>query len=397
MAKELFHLLKKEIENLHAAGLFHDEYMTGHQHKAQLDIDGKSFIDMTSTDYLGLAQDPRIVDAAKKAIDDYGPGTGSHRFLAGTGQIHLGLEQTISEFLEKESTALFSSLYQANVGIFESLVNHQDYIFANFNCHPSIFDGIQLSKAKKQYWGFGDLTDLEDQLKRSPRARFRFIFAEGVYSHDGKVADLQGICDLADKYDAIVILHDTSGIGVVGEGARGSAELCGVLERIDIITGSFSKALSGVELGFVAGNQDLVRWLKQKSKPYVFSTSPSPALVASAKEALSIAKEDAERRRGLAERVQHFREDLNGAGFRLVKGEHPIVAVLTNDAVKTQKVVDHLFAQNIFTTGLCYPVVPKGFARVLCQVTVNHTPENLQQVTEALSVIGLRLKIIKKN
>ena len=396
MAKELFHLLKKEIENLHAAGLFHDEYATGSQHKAQLEIEGKSFIDMTSTDYLGLAQDSQVVKAAKKAIDEFGPGTGSHRFLAGTGQIHHELENTLSEFLEKDSAAIFSSLYQANVGIFESLVNHQDYIFANFNCHPSIVDGIQLSKAKKQYWGFGDLSDLEDQLKRSPRARFRFIFAEGVYSHDGKVADLKGICDLADRYDAIVVLHDTSGIGVIGERARGSAEACDVLDRVDIITGSFSKALSGVELGFVVGNKDLIRWLKQKSKPYVFSTSPSPPLVASAQQALAIAKADHERRVLLADKVKNFRESLNAAGFRLVKGDHPIVAVLTNDAVKTQKVVDHLFAQNIFTTGLCYPVVPKGFARVLCQVTVNHTPENLHAVTEALSVVGHRLKIIKK-
>lgn len=395
MAKEIFNLLEKEISNLHAAGLFHDEYSTGQKQQGQIEIDTSRFIDLTSNDFLGLADSKEVLDAAKTAVDLYGVGTGSHRFVAGTGQIHQKLEKEISAFFEKEDTAIYSSLYQANSGLFESLLNHQDYVFAHMNCHPAIVEGLQLSKARKHYWGYGDLSDLEDQLKRSPRARFRFIVVEGVFSSDGRISNLEGICDLADEYDATLVVHDTYGLGILGESGRGSAEECGVLERIDILMGGFGVALSGVELGFITGNKDLIRWLKQKSKPYVFSSSPSPALVAAASKSLELAQLEQSRRGALKAKVSGFRRSLNEAGFRLIKSDHPIVAILTNDAVKTQKAVDALYAESIFVMGLCYPVVAKGFARLVCHVNYSHSPEQLATVLNALTKVGRDLRFVK--
>ncbi|MBC85941.1 MAG: glycine C-acetyltransferase [Bdellovibrionaceae bacterium] len=398
MARNLFKLLETEIDNLQAAGLFHDEYSTGEASKGSVKINSEQYVDLTCTDYLGLAKDKEVIEAIKSAVDTYGAGVGNYRFISGTGQIHTELEADIKNFLEKEDSALFTSLYQANIGLLESLVNQQDYIFTNLKCHPSIIDGILLTKAKKFYWGFADLTDLEDQLKRSPQARFRFIFTEGILSNDGSAIDIKGVCDLAEKYDAIVVLHDTNGLGVSGNTGKGAAETTDTLSRVDIITGSFSKALSGVELGFVSGPKNLIRWLKQKSKPYVFSTSPAPPIVAAAKKSLEIASRDLNRRQFLQEKVDYFRDGLQRAQLRLIKSDHPIVGIISNDAVKTQKIVDSLFSKNVFVTGLCYPVVPKGFARICCNITLHHSYEQLDHAIDAIDAISSATsKYMKKN
>jgi len=386
--KEIFTLLKKEIDNLQSAGLFHDEYVTEEKRKGKINIDGRELIDFTSNDFLDLNNNKEIISAAKKAMDEYGVATGSYRYIAGTGGIHTQLEDSISKFLKKESTAIFSTLYQANLGLLESLVNHQDHIFANIKCHPSIIDGVQSTTSAKSYFGAGDLSDLEDQLKRSPQARFRFIITEGVASNDGGLTDLNKICDLADTYDDIVILHDSNGIGLTGDTGMGSAEATNTLERIDIITAGFSRALSGVEIGFVTGKLDYIRWIKQKSNPYVFSSSPSPVLVASAQRALEILIEKPNLTQSLVKKSMEFRSKLSGLGYRLIKNDHPIVGVITNDAVKTQKMVDKLFELGVFVTGLCYPVVPKGFSRIRCHVTLSHTYEQIDQAIGAFEKVA---------
>ena len=395
MSRELFSLLEKEMENLHAAGLFHDEYETGDKDQGSITVDNQNYIDLTSQDYLGLGLDAQVKTAAIQAIQNDGISMGSQRFITGTNRIHRNLEQQISHFFQMDDAALFATLYQANIGLFESLLTHQDYIFCDLFSHPSVVDGVQLTKAKKSYYARNDLEDLEDQLKRSPQARFRVIITEGVFANDGQVAHLEGICDLADEYDAIVVVHDSHGVGVVGENGRGSAELCGVLKRIDLLTASFGVALSGLELAFVTGQKDIIRWLKQKCKSYVFSTSPSPASVMGASKALELAESDQAKRALLSERVQYFRNALNKMGFRVIKSTHPIVGIASHDAVKTQRTIDSLYKQNVFAVGLCYPIVPKGFARIRAHITASHSISQLDQALEAFEVAGKKYKIVR--
>lgn len=395
MSREMFSLLEKEMENLHTAGLFHDEYETGVRDQGSVQVDGQTYIDLTSQDYLGLALDPAVKKAAQLAIQEDGVSMGSQRFITGTHRIHQDMERAIANYFQMSDAALFATLYQANIGLFESLLTHQDFIFCDLFSHPSVVDGVQLTKAKKSFYARNDLEDLEDQLKRSPQARFRVIITEGVFGNDGQIAHLDGICNLADEYDAIVVVHDSHGVGVIGETGRGSAEVHGVLKRIDLLTASFGVALSGVELAFVTGQKDIIRWLKQKCKSYVFSTSPSPPTVAAARTALDLADQGQKRRQDLEERIQYFRSNLNKMGFRVIKSTHPIVGIASHDAVKTQRVIDSLYKDQVFAIGLCYPVVPKGFARIRAHITVSHSMEQLNQALEAFERAGKKHKILR--
>lgn len=395
MSQKIYKLLDKAIDNLQAAGLFKPEFILDAKKSAKLELAGEKVLNLTSTDYLNLAQNSEVKKAAAHAIQEFGIGLGSSRAISGTQEIHHLLEEDIAEFFEKDESMIFSSSYDANSCLFETIFNEQDFIFCDVYAHPGIVDGVQKTSAKTLYFRRNDLPDLEDQLKRSPRARFRVIVTEGIYSIDGQIPELKGLCELAKTYDALVILHESHGLGVLGAEGKGSAEYTETLDQIDLITGSFGYGFGGLELGFIAGKESFIQWLKQNARPYVFSYSPSPMVVAAAKKVLEIVPGFDKERKDLIGRSTDLRIRLNKIGFRTVNSPHALIAVMTNDAVKTQKMVDGLFEEGVFCLGLCYPVVPKGFARIRLHLNADHSDRDIGQIAKAFDNIGQKLKMIK--
>ncbi|MCL2198198.1 MAG: glycine C-acetyltransferase [Defluviitaleaceae bacterium] len=340
-------------------------------------------INMCSNNYLGLADNDAVKEAAKRGIDRWGYGLSSVRFICGTQEVHKQLEAELSAFLGTEDTILYSSCYDANGGLFETILADADAIISDELNHASIIDGVRLCKAARYRYKNNDMADLEDRLKQAATARIRAIVCDGVFSMDGTVANLKAICDLADKYDALVVVDDSHAVGVIGENLKGSHEHCGVMGRVDIITGTLGKALGGSSGGYTSGKKAIVDLLRQKSRTYLFSNTLSPIIASASLEVLKIIQTNPEIKKRLRDNTAYFREKMTEAGFDIPVGVHPITPVMLYDELKAQKMAAQLLEKGIYAIGFFFPVVPKGKARVRCQVSAAHTREQLDKAVAA--------------
>ncbi len=347
--------------------------------------DGKPVINLCANNYLGLAQHPDIREAAVRALGDWGYGLASVRFICGTQAIHKQLEGALSAFLGTDDTILYSSCFDANGGLFETLLGAEDAIISDELNHASIIDGVRLCKAQRFRYKNNNLADLEKQLQAAKSARFRMIATDGVFSMDGSIADLAGICELADKYDALVMVDDSHAVGFVGPRGRGTPELHGVTERVDILTGTLGKALGGASGGYTSGRAEIVEYLRQRSRPYLFSNTLAPPIVAGSLKALELLGQSTALRDRLETNTQRFRAGLESAGYTLLPGTHPIVPVMLGDAALAAKVADALLEQGVYVIGFSYPVVPNGKARIRTQMSAAHTADDLDQALAAFT------------
>lgn len=366
--KTILELLTTEATHLEQAGLL----------RRPLDVGASELVNLASNDYLGLTTHSELKKAAKSAIDSHGVGLASPRMVGGNLGLHGELEAALTKFLGTEDTLVFPSGYHAGTGLLESLVGDRDYVFCDEQTDPSLADGIRLSRAKVFSYRTNDMDHLEDRLKRSRAARFRVIATDGVFPLDGTTANLAAICALGEKYDALVVVDDRHGIGVLGAKGRGAAEKLGVAGKVDAITGTFGVALGGGAGGFVSGRKAIVGWLRQKSRPHLVSTSLAPASAAAALKAIEVVRDDDGLRESLATNVRIFRSGLTEAGLKVIASDHPAVAVVLGDAVTTQRMADLLFKKGVFAMGFCHPVVPEGAARIRAQVTAKHTQKALK-------------------
>jgi glycine C-acetyltransferase len=394
MSKLLRDFLVKEINNLEAAGLLQEGLSLNSPQGPNIKIGSKNLLNFASDNYLGWANHPSLKEAAKLALDELGTGWASGRLFSGTHATHRKLEEGLSQFLRTQETLLFSSGYQANLGIFESLFNEQDYIFCDFSLHPSMVDGIRLSAAKHFIFKTQDLNDLEDKLKRSPNARFRSIATEAVSSQDGRITPLADIVAIAKRYDAIVIVDDSHGVGVLGNSGRGISEELDLLGKVDLITGSLGHALGGASGGFVSGRREIISWLRQKARSYLFSNSPTPAISAAALKAIELLDKGSEDLANLRDNTERFRKGLADAGFDVVPSTHPIVSIVVGDALLAQKMTNRLYQKGILVLGFCYPVMPRGSARVRVQISAAHLKKDLTEGITAFKEVGQGLKLI---
>lgn len=359
---------------------------------------GADVINFCANNYLGLADDPRLIAAAKTGLDDYGFGMASVRFICGTQTAHRELENAIAQFLGTEESILYSSCFDANGGLFETLLGEEDAVISDALNHASIIDGIRLCKAKRFRYQNNDMADLEAQLKAADAAgaRFKMIATDGVFSMDGIIANLNAICDLAEKYHAIVMVDDSHAVGFVGARGRGTPELCGVADRVDIYTGTLGKALGGASGGYIAGKRSVVDLLRQRSRPYLFSNSLAPSIVAASLAVLKLldSAEGDELRRRVNENAAHFRTAMKAHGFDLVPGRHPIVPVMLGDAALATRMADALLQEGIYVIGFSFPVVPKGRARIRTQLSAAHTREQIDFAVEKFAKVGKMLGAI---
>lgn len=393
MNKEHLNFVQSELKKIDENGLWKDERILSSQQSAKVDIIGReNVLNMCANNYLGLANHPEIIEAAKKSLDKWGYGLASVRFICGTQEIHKELERKISEFLETEDTILYSSCFDANGGIFDVLLSEEDAVISDQLNHASIIDGIRLCKAKRYRYKNNDMKELEDKLKETQNSRFRLIVTDGVFSMDGYIADLESICDLADKYNALVMVDDSHAVGFVGEKGRGTHEYCGVMGRVDIITGTLGKALGGASGGYTSGRKEIIDLLRQRSRPYLFSNTLAPAITATAIKTMDILTKSTDLRDKLAQNTQYYREGLKRAGFSIPEGTHPIVPIIVGDAVIAQKMSEMLLEKGIYATAFSYPVVPLGKARIRTQISAAHTLEDLDYVIDSLVKIKEVLK-----
>ncbi len=371
--------LQKELEAIREAGLYKHERIITTPQRAKINVaGGGEVLNLCANNYLGLADHPAVVKAAQEGMSRRGYGLSSVRFICGTQDIHKELENKISAFLGTEDTILYGSCFDANGGLFETLLGAEDAIISDALNHASIIDGIRLSKAQRFRYRNNDMTDLETQLKAASSARFKLIATDGVFSMDGYIANLKGICDLAEKYHALVMVDDSHAAGFLGEHGRGSAEYCGVEGRVDIITGTLGKALGGASGGYTSGRREIIGLFRQRSRPYLFSNTVPPAVVCASLKALELAADSPELRNKLRENTTYFRKAMTEAGFTVKAGTHPIVPVMLGDAVLAQKMAAYLQAKGVYVTGFYYPVVPKGEARIRTQLSAAHSRADLE-------------------
>lgn len=352
-------------------------------------------LNFCANNYLGLANHPEVIHAATHALNSHGFGMASVRFICGTQDLHKELERSVAHFLQKDDAILYTSCFDANGGLFETLMGKDDAVISDELNHASIIDGIRLCKAARFRYLHNDMGDLENKLKESQDRRFRLVVTDGVFSMDGDVANLANIAELADRYDALLMVDDSHATGFIGQNGRGSGEYCGVLDRIDIITSTLGKALGGGAGGFTAARQPIVDLLRQRSRPYLFSNSLTPALVAAGLKALELVAGGDTLRARLAENTRHFRERMMAAGFDVRKGNHPIVPVMLYDAVLAQKMAAALLDEAIYVVAFSYPVVPEGFARIRVQVSAAHNLEQINQAIEAFIKVGRVFGVVK--
>jgi len=377
--------LAAELAGIEEAGLTKRERGIAGPQRAAIEADGVDLLNFCANNYLGLADSADLVDAAKDALDRWGYGMASVRFICGTQDLHLDLERRVSAFLGTEATILYSSCFDANGGLFEVLLGAEDAIISDELNHASIIDGVRLSKAQRYRYRNRDVQDLEAQLVAAGDARFRAIVTDGVFSMDGSIAPLAEICDLADRYDALVIVDDSHAVGFVGEHGRGTPELCGVADRVDVYTGTFGKALGGASGGYVASRREIVDLLRQRSRPYLFSNSLAPVIAAGTVAALDLIERSDDARARLRENAALFRSLMADAGFDLLPGEHPIVPVMFHDAALTARIADEMQARGVYVTAFSYPVVPKGRARIRVQLSAAHTEDQVRRCVEAFA------------
>jgi glycine C-acetyltransferase len=377
-----------ELDEIRSAGLFKAERVIVSPQGSSIRVgDGTQVLNLCANNYLGLADDPRIVTAAKDALDRWGYGLASVRFICGTQDVHKQLEQRISGFLSTEDTILYSSCFDANGGLFETLLDEQDAVISDELNHASIIDGIRLSKARRLRYRNRDMADLEAQLKASADARRRLIATDGVFSMDGYITPLGEICDLADRYGAMVMVDDSHAVGFVGASGRGTPELHGVTDRVDIVTGTLGKALGGASGGYTSGRKEIIDLLRQRSRPYLFSNTVAPAVVGASLKVLDLLESSDDLRARLRENTTWFRERMTVLGFDILPGDHPIVPVMIGDAARATEMADRLLEKGVYVIGFSYPVVPVGKARIRTQVSAAHSREDLQTAATAFAAV----------
>lgn len=387
--------LQLEIEEIKEAGLYKNERIIITPQGAEIKTNkGEDVLNFCANNYLGLSSHPAVIEAAKAAIDSHGFGLSSVRFICGTQDIHKELEQKIAAFVGCEDAILYAAAFDANGGLFEPLLGKEDAIISDTLNHASIIDGIRLCKAQRYRYKTNDMADLEEKLKEAQGARRRLIATDGVFSMDGTIAQIDKICDLADKYDAMVMVDDCHATGFTGKTGRGSAEHCGALGRVDIITGTFGKALGGASGGFTAARKEIVDILRQRSRPYLFSNTLAPAIVGASIKVLDILSGSTALRDKLEANTEYFRREMTAAGFNIIPGEHPIVPVMLNDAKLSQSFADQLLDEGIYVIGFFYPVVPRGLARIRVQVSAAHEQAHLEKAVAAFTKVGKALGVI---
>ncbi len=387
--------LKSQLEETRSAGLYKKERVISSPQSRVVTSNQKTVINFCANNYLGLSNHPELVEAAAAAVRDYGYGMSSVRFICGTQDIHKELENQLSEFLETEDTILYSSCFDANGGLFETLFGSEDAIISDSLNHASIIDGIRLCKAKRYRYDNNNLEDLENKLKLATDARFKIIATDGVFSMDGIIANLKGICDLADKYDALVMVDDSHAVGFLGANGKGSHEYCKVLGRIDIITGTLGKALGGASGGYTSGRKEIISWLRQRSRPYLFSNSLAPVIAKTSIKALEMIKRKPELRHNLQQRSDQFRNGMEKLGFKLIGKDHPIIPILLKDAALAAEMADKLMDQGIYVIGFSFPVVPKDLARIRIQISAEHTKADINTALAAFQKVGSEAGVIQ--
>jgi glycine C-acetyltransferase len=396
-ATRLIERLRQETAALKATGLYKSERILTSPQAAEIAVagGGRSVLNFCANNYLGLADDPRMIAAAKAALDRYGFGMSSVRFICGTQEEHKALEQRIADFLGTEDAILYGSCFDANTGLFETLLGEEDAIISDALNHASIIDGIRLCKARRLRYANNDMQELEARLKEAADCRLRMVATDGVFSMDGIMANLPAIVALARRHEALVMVDDSHAVGFVGAKGRGTPEHWGVAAEIDILTGTLGKALGGASGGYTAGRREMVEWLRQRSRPYLFSNALMPAIAAASLTALDLIAGGDELRRRLADNARRFRAGLASLGFRLPPGEHPIIPVLIGEARAAAEMADRLLAEGIYVIAFSYPVVPKGQARIRTQISAAHEPAHLERALDAFARVGRALGIIQ--
>jgi len=398
MSDEFLDSLARKTAALKDEGLYKEERLIAGPQQAEIRVrkngDAETVLNLCANNYLGLANHPQIIRAAHKALDDFGYGMASVRFICGTQTIHKELEARISRYLGTEDTILYPSCFDANGGLFETLLDDQDAVVSDELNHASIIDGIRLSKAQRFRFRNNDMSDLETNLKEARKCRARLIVTDGVFSMDGIIANLKDICDLAERYDALTMIDDCHATGFLGDSGRGTHEYRGVMGKIDVITGTLGKALGGASGGFTSGRKEIVAWLRQRSRPYLFSNSVAPAIAATSIAVIDLLESDSSLRSKLHENAAYFRSGMEALGFELRPGEHPIVPVMLGDAKLATTMADRLLGHGVYAIGFAYPVVPAGNARIRTQMSAGLTRDHLDRAIAAFAAVGRELGVI---
>ncbi|MBT5909480.1 MAG: glycine C-acetyltransferase [Opitutae bacterium] len=388
------HQLRTEIDDIRAAGLYKSERIIDSPQSAHVEVGREApVLNLCSNNYLGLANHPEVISAVHEALDEWGYGLASVRFICGTQTIHKQLEEKLTTFLGTEDTILYTSCFDANGGLFETLLSPDDAVISDELNHASIIDGVRLCKASRFRYKNNDMEDLEAQLLAAKDARRKLIVTDGVFSMDGSLANLSAICDLADEHEALVMVDDSHAVGFMGKHGRGTHEHQGVMERVDILTGTLGKALGGASGGYTSGRAEIIEYLRQRSRPYLFSNTVAPSIVAGSIKAIELFTESTELRDRIAANTQFFREEISGSGFEILPGEHPITPIMLGDAVLANKVADAMLEKGVYVVSFSYPVVPQGKARIRTQVSAAHTKDDLtfaiEKFSEVRSDLGL--------
>jgi glycine C-acetyltransferase len=388
--------ISAELDDIRSAGLYKTERIITSAQGAEIMVNGKKVLNFCANNYLGLSSHPKVMEAAGKYVASRGYGMSSVRFICGTQDIHKELEAKLSAFLGTEDTILYVAAFDANGGVFEPLFNENDAIISDELNHASIIDGVRLCKAQRFRYKHNDMSDLEDKLKAASGTRSRIIVTDGSFSMDGTIAQLHIICDLADKYDAIIMIDDSHSTGFLGKTGRGTHEYRGVMGRVDIITGTLGKALGGASGGFTSGKKEVIDMLRQRSRPYLFSNTLAPSIVGASIAVLDLLSETTDLRDKLENNTRYFRDKMTAAGFDIKPGDHPIVPIMLYDAVVAQEFASRLLEEGIYVIGFFFPVVPKGLARIRVQLSAAHEQRHLDKAIEAFSRVGKQLNVLGK-
>lgn len=387
-------IFQKELDSIKASGLYKEERIIKSSQAAVINVNNKKVLNFCANNYLGLSAHPKVIEAAKATLDTHGFGLSSVRFICGTQDIHKELEIELSDFLKTEDTILYAAAFDANGGLFEPLLGPEDAIISDALNHASIIDGVRLCKANRFRYQHNNMQSLEEQLQQASQSRIKLIVTDSVFSMDGTIAQLDKICDLAQKYDAMVMVDECHSTGFIGENGRGVHEFKNVMDRVDIITGTLGKALGGASGGFTSGKKEIIELLRQRSRPYLFSNTLAPAIVGASLAVLKLLKKDTSPLDKLKKNTQYFRTEMENAGFIIKPGTHPIVPIMLYDAVLAQKMAKALLEEGVYVVGFFYPVVPKGEARIRVQISAAHSKEDLMHAINAFKTVGKTLNIV---
>ncbi|MEM6961751.1 MAG: glycine C-acetyltransferase [Myxococcota bacterium] len=395
MDRTFLHHLRSETQDLRDSGLFKDERVIESPQQSAIRVQGgQEVLNFCANNYLGLSNHPALIESAKRALDEFGFGMSSVRFICGTQSVHKELEARISRFLGTEDTILYSSCFDANGGLFETLLGREDAVISDALNHASIIDGIRLCKAQRYRFESSNMVDLRSKLEEAKGARVKLIATDGVFSMDGVLADLKSICDLASEYGALVMVDDSHAVGFMGEDGRGTHEYCAVMDRVDIITGTLGKALGGASGGYTSGRHEVIEWLRQRSRPYLFSNTLAPVIAKTSITALDLIEGDSCLRDRLKVNAAHFRSGMEAAGFQLSGADHPIIPVMLGDAKVAARMASALLEMGIYVTGFSYPVVPKGQARIRVQISAAHESAQITRAIDAFTNIGRQMGVL---